>query len=181
MTFLIDVLQRVGEIIFPLSWLTQVLYKNYVHQTSANHSADMSGYTREKIRNLINWGLTHGQKFFIWMIIPVKNNSNDEFAFRSWCACAHIIFCAPPPPPWKSWIHPWKCSHESVDSDTDKQQFSRCRIPFFTNHSQWLTTIMISTHAPIVCAMCTPFVAVPLFLTRMQIFSKLAASLLTSL
>ena len=24
-------------------------------------------------------GLTHGQKFIIWMIIPVKNNSNDEF------------------------------------------------------------------------------------------------------
>ena len=26
---------------------------------------------------------------------------------RSWCACMHIIFCAPPPPPkWKYWIHP---------------------------------------------------------------------------
>ena len=27
-------------------------------------------------------GLTHGQKFVIWMIIPVKNNSNDEFLAR---------------------------------------------------------------------------------------------------
>ena len=25
------------------------------------------------------WGLTHRQKFVIWMMIPVKNNSNDEF------------------------------------------------------------------------------------------------------
>ena len=24
-------------------------------------------------------GLTHRQKFVIWMMIPVKNNSNDEF------------------------------------------------------------------------------------------------------
>ena len=27
-------------------------------------------------------GLTHGQKFVIWMMIPVKNNSNDEFLAR---------------------------------------------------------------------------------------------------
>ena len=27
-------------------------------------------------------GLTHRQKFVIWMIIPVKNNSNDEFLAR---------------------------------------------------------------------------------------------------
>ena len=25
------------------------------------------------------WGLTHGQKFVIWMMIPVKNNPNDKF------------------------------------------------------------------------------------------------------
>ena len=25
---------------------------------------------------------------------------------RSWCAWAHIIFCAPPPP-WKSWVRSW--------------------------------------------------------------------------
>ena len=30
-----------------------------------------------KCRNL--GGLTHGQKFVIWIMIPVKNNSNDEF------------------------------------------------------------------------------------------------------
>ena len=28
------------------------------------------------------WGLTHGQKFIIWMTIPVKNNSNDKFLAR---------------------------------------------------------------------------------------------------
>ena len=27
-------------------------------------------------------GLTHGQTFIIWMIIPVKNNSNDKFLAR---------------------------------------------------------------------------------------------------
>ena len=27
-------------------------------------------------------GLTHGQKFVIWMMIPVKNNSNDEVLAR---------------------------------------------------------------------------------------------------
>ena len=36
-------------------------------------------YKHDTRRDLARAFNTHGQKFVIWMIIPVKNNSNDEF------------------------------------------------------------------------------------------------------
>ena len=56
--------------------MCKILFKN-----ARKHGQKISSKNPQGIAPSLR-GLTHGQKFVIWMIIPVKNNSNDEFLAR---------------------------------------------------------------------------------------------------